>query len=140
MGGRQTGRRRHDLRRSAAHGHRQFVIVGNRINLSAGFRHSLKRLTPHSSRRSISAVFSNDFPDYWFIGAIKISADSQYWNQGQHVNVSWPEPLCVNVLQVRFGEGSGETYGALVEPKLVTANAARSATTLPQTDLRSLRQ
>src|SRR5262245_50682640 len=33
--------------------------------------------------------------------------------------------------QVRFGEASGETCGALGEPELVTANATRSAPTLP---------
>src|SRR5262245_40269811 len=41
--------------------------------------------------------------------------------------------------QVWFGGGSGETFGVLGEPKLVTANATCSAPTLPLTKHQGLR-
>jgi hypothetical protein len=47
---------------------------------------------------------------------------------------------CAERVQVRFGEGSGETCGALGEPKLVTANATRSAPTLPRNPAIELNQ
>src|SRR5262249_10765125 len=57
MGGRQTGRRRHDLRRSAAHGHRQFVSAARIwMRLQEGDWDARRRLLTRSVCSAINNV------------------------------------------------------------------------------------